>query len=182
METKDTKWKILESEYLVKRPWLTARRDKVLLEDGRINDEYYVLEYPDWVNVIAITKDGKFIMERQYRHGLGVNSTEIPCGVMEKGEEPLQAAQRELLEETGYAGGKWTKLMTICANPGSQNNLTHCFLATGVEKVGEQHLDATEELTVMLMDEEEVKHLLLDGKLVQALMVAPLYKYFYNNK
>ena len=101
---------------------------------------------------------------------------------MEKGEEPLQAAQRELLEETGYAGGEWTKLMTICANPGSQNNLTHCFLATGVEKVGEQHLDATEELTVMLMDEEEVKHLLLDGKLVQALMVAPLYKYFYNKK
>lgn len=139
METKDTKWKILESEYLVKRPWLTARRDKVQLEDGRINDEYYVLEYPDWVNVIAITKDGKFVMERQYRHGLQVNSTEIPCGVMEQGEAPLQAAQRELLEETGYTGGEWSEIMTICANPGSQNNLTHCFLAKGVEKTGEQH-------------------------------------------
>lgn len=180
METKDTKWKILESEYLVKRPWLTARRDKVQLEDGRINDEYYVLEYPDWVNVIAITKDGKFVMERQYRHGLQVNSTEIPCGVMEQGEAPLQAAQRELLEETGYIGGEWSEIMTICANPGSQNNLTHCFLAKGVEKTGEQHLDSTEELTVMLMEEEQVKQLLLNGKLVQALMVAPLYKYFYD--
>ena len=61
-------WKVLESEYLVRRPWLTARRDRLELPDGRIIPEYYVLEYPDWVNVIAITKDGQFVMERQYRH------------------------------------------------------------------------------------------------------------------
>lgn len=175
----EKKWKIIESQYLVKRPWLTARRDTVELADGRINNEYYVLEYPDWVNVIAITRDGQFIMERQYRHGLQVFSTELPCGVMEKNEAPLQAAQRELLEETGYAGGEWVKLMEICANPGSQNNLTHCYLATGVEKVAEQSLDDTEELSVLLMREDEVKKLLLDGNICQALMVAPLYKYFY---
>ena len=176
----EKKWKILESKYIIKRPWLTARCDKVELADGRINSEYYVLEYPDWVNVIAITKDGRFIMERQYRHGLQVFSTELPCGVMEKGETPVQAAQRELREETGYAGGKWTELMAIGANPGSQNNLTHCFLATGVEKKSEQSLDDTEELSVMLMNEEQVKALLFEGKICQALMVAPLYKYFYS--
>jgi len=59
-------WKVLDSEYLIKRPWLTARRDHLLLPDGREIPEYYVLEYPDWVNVIAITKDGHFVMERQY--------------------------------------------------------------------------------------------------------------------
>lgn len=85
MEQTDKKWKIIKSDYLIQRPWLTARRDKVELADGRINDEYYVLEYPDWVNVIAITQNGQFIMERQYRHGMQVMSTEIPCGVMEKG-------------------------------------------------------------------------------------------------
>ena len=64
-------WKILHSKYLIERPWLTARLDKLELPDGRIVPEYYVLEYPDWVNVIAITKNGLFVMERQYRHAAG---------------------------------------------------------------------------------------------------------------
>ena len=63
-DDKDKQWTVLESEYLIRRPWLTARRDKVRLPNGVENDEYYVLEYPDWVNVIALTEDGKFIMER----------------------------------------------------------------------------------------------------------------------
>ena len=64
------KWKILDSKYIIKRPWLTARVDKVELPNGVVNPEYYVLEYPTWVNVIAITAEGKFVMVEQYRHGL----------------------------------------------------------------------------------------------------------------
>ena len=175
------RWKILESEYIIKRPWLTARRDKVELPDGRINDEYYVLEFTDWVNVIAITKDGQFAMEQQYRHALGVNSIELPCGVAETGESPLLAAQRELLEETGYGNGKWSKIMSIAPNPANMNNMAHCFLAVGVEKIAEPSLDATEELTVHLMSRDEVKALLDNNQICQALMLAPLYKYFYTN-
>ena len=175
---KDTKWKILSTEYLIKRPWLTARRDKVELPDGRIIPEYYVLEYPDWVNVIAITKDGKYVMERQYRHALGVTCYELPCGVMETGESPIEAAKRELLEETGYSGGEWQELMTISANPSTMTNITHCFLAIGVEKTSEQNLDATEELTVHLLDHETVRSLVEKGELMQSLMIAPLLKHF----
>lgn len=176
---KDKKcWKVLDREYIIQNPWLTARRDKVELPDGRVIEEYYVLEYPDWVNVIAITKEGLFVIEKQYRHGLGVYSTELPCGVMEKGETPLQAACRELLEETGYGNGEWTELMCIAPNPGSMNNLTHCFLAVGVENIANQSLDATEELTVHLMDESEIRYMLENGQLYQALMIAPLYKFF----
>ncbi len=182
MENTEARWRVLDREYIIKRPWFTARRDKVELPDGRVIEEYYVLEYPDWVNVIAITKDGQFVMERQYRHGLGVDSTELPCGVMEKGEDPLEAAKRELLEETGYGNGEWTKLMAIGPNPGSQNNLTHCFLAVGVEKIAEQSLDDTEELTVHLMSEAEVKSLLENNQICQALMVAPLWRYFSDKK
>ena len=83
MENDDRKWEILQSEYLIKRPWLTARRDRVRLPNGVINDEYYVLEYPDWVNVIAITKEGDFLMERQYRHGLQWTGYELCAGVCE---------------------------------------------------------------------------------------------------
>ena len=69
MSTDDRKWEIIESEYLIRRPWLTARRDRVKLPTGVEIPEYYILEYPDWVNVIAITKEGKFVLVRQYRHG-----------------------------------------------------------------------------------------------------------------
>ena len=171
--------KVLESEYLVRRPWLTARRDRLELPDGRIIPESYVLEYPDWVNVIAITKDGQFVMERQYRHAARKISLELPCGVMEEGETPLEAAQRELLEETGFGGGQWKKLMELSPNPSAMSNTTHCFLAIGVEKIAEQHLDETEELSVLFMTKEEVKRMLNENQICQALMVAPLYKYIY---
>ena len=176
--TEEGKWATVDSEYLFRRPWLTVRRDKVRLPDGRINPEFYVLEYPDWVNVIAITEDGLFVMEKQFRYGLGKTCYELAAGVVEDGETPLQAARRELAEETGYEGGKWQKLMTVSGNPSTTNNITHCFLATGVKKVSSQHLDATEDLEVCLMTKEEVRDLLDCDQIRQALMAAPLWKFF----
>ena len=172
------KWKSLCSEYIIKRPWLTARRDTIELPDGRIIPEFYVLEYPEWVNVIAITTDGKFVMERQYRYAADSTNYEIPCGVMEQGETPLEAAMRELKEETGYGGGQWRELMCISANPTSMTNMTHCFVATGVEKVSDQHLDATEELEVHLLSRDEVQALLQNNEMIQSLMIAPLLRFF----
>ena len=175
---RDMKWKTLKSEYIIRRPWLTARRDTVELPTGVVNDEYYVLEYPTWVNVIAVTKGGEYLMIRQYRHGIGRTGTEIVAGVCEEGEQPVDAARRELMEETGYGGGQWRELMTLSANPATQNNLTHTFLATGVERQGDQHLDPTEDLRVHLFTEEQVLELLRTGAIRQALMAAPLWRYF----
>ena len=176
----EKKWKIRSSEYLVRRPWLTARRDVAELPDGRVNHEYYVLEYPDWVNIIAITKDGQMVLERQYRHALGKTCYELPCGVIEKGETPLEAAKRELLEETGFAGGEWQEWMTLSPNPATSTNLAHSFLAVGVKKVSGQHLDATEDIDVYLLDQDYVRELLENNQILQALMAAPLWKYFYD--
>ena len=176
--SEEGKWETLSSEYLFRRPWLTVRHDQVRLPDGRVNPEFYVLEYPDWVNVIAITEDGKFVFERQYRYGLGKTCYEIPAGVVEKGESPLDAAKRELLEETGYGEGNWSPLMTVSGNPSTTNNLTYCFLAKGVKKISGQHLDATEDLTVCLLDTDQVYDLLANDQIRQALMAAPLWKFF----
>ena len=176
------KWRTIKSDYIIRRPWLTARRDTVELPDGTVNDEYYVLEYPDWINVIAITRDGRFVFIDQYRHGLGETSYEIPAGVSEPSDgSMLAAAQRELAEETGYGGGEWRLLMTVSANPATQNNLTHCFLATGVGRIGEQHLDPTEDLRVHLLTRAEVLELLRGDRIRQALMTAPLWRYFAEN-
>lgn len=171
-------WRTIATEYLIRRPWLTARRDKVELPNGKVYDEYYVLEYPDWINVVAITTDGLIILERQWRQALGEISTEIPAGVIEQGESPLEAAQRELAEETGFTGGKWTELLTVAPNSSTMNNRCHCFLAQGVSKTEAQHLDETEDLQVMLKPQIEVFKMLNQGDFHQAMMVAPLWKYF----
>ena len=178
MAKKIEKWKTLDSRYIIRRPWLTARVDRVQLPDGRINPEHYVLEYPDWVNVTAITAEGKFVFVRQYRHAFDGVFDELCAGVSEKGELPGEAARRELLEETGYAGGEWTLTMTIGQNPSICNNLTYCFLAQGVEKVGSQHLDASEDIEVVLKSEREVYDMLVADEMKQALMAAPLWRYF----
>lgn len=176
----ERKWKVLKSEYLFRRPWLTARRDEVLLPNGARNPEYYVLEYPNWVNVLAITKEQKFLMVRQYRHGLGRTCYELCAGVCEATDaDPMASAKRELLEETGYGRGEWRLWMAISANASAMNNLTYCYLATDVELIDRQHLEATEDLTVHLLTIEEVRRLLLDDEVKQSLMAAPLWKYFY---
>ncbi len=172
------KWKTLSSEYLYKRPWLTARKDVVQLPNGNINDEYYVLEYPEWINIIAITEDGRMILERQYRHALGRVCYEIPAGVVEEGEAPIDAAKRELEEETGYTGGEWTHLMSISPNASSMSNLSHTFIAKGVRKTTGQHLEATEDISVYLVQQDDVLQMLKHGDFMQALMVAPLWRYF----
>ncbi|MCD7713474.1 MAG: NUDIX hydrolase [Prevotella sp.] len=171
-------WKILSSETVIERPWLTARRDRVLLPTGKIHPEYYVLHYPDWVNIIAETTDGRLILERQYRHALGIVSTEICAGIAEEGETPLEAAKRELQEETGYTGGDWQLLMKMAPNPSSNDNYSYSFLARGVVKSSERHLDETEDIDVSLHTKREVYRMLCDGKFLQALMIAPLWKYF----
>lgn len=175
------KWKTLESQYLFQRPWLTVRRDKVELPNGVINPEHYVLEYTDWVNVLAITKDEKFVMIEQYRHGIDDVMIELPAGVIEPDESTLEAAKRELLEETGYAGGEWQEFTVISQNPSTVNNLTHCFLALGVERAADQHLDFSEDIEVKLMSTDEVKELLFNDVIKQALMTTPLWKYFALN-
>lgn len=177
----DRKWKILSSRYIIERPWLTARCDHVKLPTGAEIPEYYVLEYPDWVNVIALTKDERFVMVRQYRHGLQETRYELCAGVCEEGEDPIESAKRELYEETGYAGGEWELWMTTCANSSTMTNLTHCYLAKGVERITSQHLEETEDLSVHLLTKEEVRKLLDTDDVRQSLMAAPLWKYFARN-
>ena len=123
-EKEKSGWQVTDSEYLFRRPWLTVRRDRLRLPNGNEIPEYYVLEYPDWVNVLAVTTDQKFVFVRQYHHGLGLTAFELCAGVCEKEDaSPLVSAQRELWEETGYGNGTWQEYMVLSANPSATNNL-----------------------------------------------------------
>ena len=174
-------WKLLAREYLFRHPpWLTVRHDRLELPNGNILPDYYVLEYPDWVNVLPITEDGHIVMVTQYRHGTGRVLTELPAGVLEKKDAtPLDGAKLELLEETGYGGGDWQLLTQLSSNSATTNNLTHCFLARGVKRVGSQHFDPGEDIQCGLYTEDEVRGMLMRDEIVQSLLAAPLWKYFY---
>lgn len=173
------KWKVLASEKLLSRgTWMNLRQDRVQLPSGSIVPEWFVLEFPDWINVIAVTRDGHIVMEDQYRHALGQTHFELPAGVIDPGETPLEAAKRELSEETGFGGGEWSLFMKVSPNPTNHTNFSYTFLATDVEPIGTQHQEATEDIRVHLLMPDEVYEILTSGQIVQALHAAPLWKFF----
>lgn len=162
-------WKVISSEKLFSEPWFTVRKDVCELPNGNKHSSYYILEYPDWATAFALTEDNKVLLVRQYRHGLGVISTELPGGVIDKGEEPVTAVERELLEETGYVFESIEPIGMIAPNPATSNNYMHMFLARGGKKIKEQSLDDTEEMEVLVTSIEEVKELVRQNKVVQSL-------------
>lgn len=174
------KWEIFNSEYLIRNQWLTVRQDHVKLPAGIEVEDYYVLEYPNWVTVIAITDEGCYVMVRQYRHGIKKTCYEICGGTVENNEDLLTAAQRELKEETGYEGGKW-KLFTVTApNPAAMTNVCYTYIAEGVFKTSEQSLERTEDIDVCEMTESELLNIMRNGQIIQGDMLAPLWQWMYN--
>jgi ADP-ribose pyrophosphatase len=169
------KWKILSSEYLFHDLWFKVRKDRCQTPDGKIVDPYYVYEFPAWVAAVALTEDGKIIMEHQYRHALGEVCIEIPGGCVDDTDASLEdAIRRELLEETGYSFTSYEYLGKISANPSTNANLMHMYLARGGKKITEQHLDANEEIQVSLLTIDEVKELLRKNEILQAMHVTCL--------
>jgi len=175
MDHKNLIWKKLSSSYIHKGPWATLRTDKCEMPNGHIVEDYYVLEYNNWVNAVAITEENKIIMVNQYRHAAGIVSLEIPGGVIDEGELPIEAIRRELLEETGYQFDDFELLCTVYANPSTANNCTFCYLAKGGKKVQGQHLDVQEEIVVAEYTLAEIKQLLAENKIAQALHCTGLF-------
>ena len=166
------KWKILSSEYLFNDLWFKVRKDICKTPRGTIVDPYYVYEFPTWVTAVPVTEDGKIVMVHQYRHALGETCLEIPGGCVDETDKDLQhAIARELSEETGYSFSSYDYLGKISPNPSTNNNLMHMFLARGGKKTSDQKLDSNEEIEVELYSINELKQLLKENKIIQAMHV-----------
>jgi len=169
------KWEKLDSKYLVREKWATLRVDSCRMPDGTYIDDYYVLEYPDWVNAVALTEDNDVLIIKQYRHAAEEVITELPGGCIDPGESPEEAIKRELLEETGFAFDSLEPLVTLYANPSTAGNKTYSYIASGGRKVQEQHLDGREEIIVETVSIDQLKKLLLENQFAQALHASAIF-------
>ena len=149
-------WKILNQTYLNKNKWVSFRKDSCEV-NGKTIDDYYVLEMQDVSCVVAVTKEKKILFVKEYKHGVQKEILQLPCGYIDKNEKPLQTAQRELMEETGYSSSQWIYLGKCAGSPGRLNHYYHFFLAEECEKNATQQLDDLETLHVLEYTFEEVK-------------------------
>ncbi|MFT3981458.1 MAG: NUDIX hydrolase [Ferruginibacter sp.] len=176
-------YKTFSTEYISRHQYFTARRDGYETPSGKIVDPYFVVELPVSVCAVAITEKNEVVMVEQYRHPIGETILEIPGGFIDAHEKPAEAIARELLEETGYSFEEYIELGKTAANPGVLNNYTYLFLATGGKKTAEQALDANEEITMHFKPVEEVRQMLLENKIPQAMhALCMFYAFQYLDK
>lgn len=167
-------WRTLSSSSILKDRWIDLRADHCVTPGGAEISPYYVLTYPDWVNVVAVTPARELVLVRQYRHAVERSVLELPGGVMDASDaDPEQTARRELMEETGFSSDRWLKISTLCTNPATHTNRLHSFLALNAAPSGGQSLDRGEEgLSLEIMPLDEVVERLAGGLLDQAMHVA----------
>jgi 8-oxo-dGTP pyrophosphatase MutT (NUDIX family) len=165
-------WQVLESRPLFERKWLRVRQDRVRTASGVEIAEFHVIESPPWAAILCVTEARELVLVEQYRHGHGGPSLELPAGVLEPGEDPVSAAQRELAEETGYVAPDWQHLWTVRPEPARHDQWAHFAVARGATRSSAQALDATEDITVVLRPLAELDAVL--GEMVHALHVGAL--------
>ena len=173
-------WTPVDSRYDEQADLMLFRKRLDRLRNPR-NDtvfERLVLESVDWVNVVALDVQRRSVMIRQYRFGVGYTTLETPGGMVDAGEDSLDAAQRELLEETGYSSDRWTYLGAVEPNPAFHDHLCHHWLAEGVEQTRPQSLGAGEMIEVELMTELAVQEAVVQGELRHALALSALARVF----
>lgn len=177
------KWKTLSQEEILRISFISIDKETCELPDGRHMPAYYILRLPDWVNIVAIDKEGHFIMIKQYRHASREIHWEIPGGGVHPSEDITLSAIRELREETGYTSNSLKLISTSYPNPAIQNNQVHTYLALDCEYAGGQELDPFEEIEVVKMTKEQVRDMLDRGEFNHNIVIAALYQVFnYLNK
>lgn len=167
-------WKIRTSKYLIQDRWMTLRADCCELPNGVVLDTYYVREIQDFVQIVPISAEGNILIVRQYRHGPQIITTEIPGGIVDPGEAPLDAAKRELLEETGCVADRFEAVTPLYTNPARNTNSAHTFIAHNARIVQPPEQEDTEDIEFEFVSRDEVFALIDSGQFGHAVHVASL--------
>lgn len=157
------KWKTLTSEIALDNKWFRVKKDKVELAGGDIIDDYFVWDEPKVAQVVGLTSEGKLVMVKQYKHGIGELMIEYPAGYVNAGESFEDGARREFREETGHEIKEMAFLGKIALNPTKSTGIAHLFLAKEIKRVGEQHIDHSEEIVIMELKPDEILEMIRKG-------------------
>ena len=179
---KDLMWEEIRVEHIAQDQWIDIRKSAYRYPDGRMFEPFYSYSRKDYVVIVASDTDGNFICVRQFRQGIREVTTEFPAGGIERddgkeygttkaSEETLEAAKRELMEETGYVSDEWEHLLTIPSNATIADNYATIFRAKNCRLAGEQNLDETEVLQICKYPADEIEPMIQAGKFQQAVHV-----------
>jgi 8-oxo-dGDP phosphatase len=162
-------WRVRASRHVYRDRWISLRADDCITDQGVDVAPYYVLEYPDWAHVVALDADDHILLVRQYRHGYGGFTLELPGGVMDADDEsPIATAARELREETGYTADTFHHLASLSPNPATHTNRVHVVLARPIRHIGSPTPEPDESVTVVRVPVSEAIRIALSGEMVDA--------------
>lgn len=177
-------WESLGSDYVFDTKWLKIKKETVKLPNGKVLDDFYVVEGGELIAILAIDENNNVLLVKQYRHAVGDVTIDLPGGGVEKGEEPIAAAKRELIEETGMIAGNVTKLLTYYPDSGRTACVKHIFLATDLKKdTRSSHVqDENENIQWFHMSLNSVSEGMRNGELREATLHIGISAYLNQSK
>jgi 8-oxo-dGTP pyrophosphatase MutT (NUDIX family) len=167
-------WQVLETRIVLDRRWIEVHEQRVRLGNGHEIPEFHKIVMPSWAAVLCVTAKNEVVLVRQYRHGISEECVELPAGVIEPEESPLEAAKRELLEETGYVAEDWTPIMSVATEPSRHTVRAHFFCARGARADRERAPEPSEDIELLELPLAELVPLCERGGIVHGVHVGAI--------
>jgi len=165
-------WQIIKDTKVFETPIFNLHEREVKPAGENQPSDFYVLDAPEWINIIALTPDREIVLVEQYRHGIDEVTLEIPGGMVDPGEKPIEAAKRELAEETGFTSDSWELIGKSSSNPAFLTNFTHLYLVENCKKTEDQQTEGTEDIDVHIMKLKDFMNLIRNGTVHHAIVLS----------
>lgn len=176
------KWLTQEDKKVYETPIFDLYKKRMTPGPDEAAGDFYVIDAPEWVNVIALTPERRIVLVEQYRHGVDEVTLEIPGGMVDEGELPEKSARRELLEETGFTSNDWRSLGKVSSNPAILSNFTHFFVAEDCRKTSGQQPGQFEDISVHLVDLNLFFDYVRSNRIHHSIVIAAVAKFLLSEE